>query len=281
MYLTALIITVTLLIRLNHKRGDCERSTLATKKTPKRTYAPKTSDVFNEGKQYSRLVNIIQNTDTNKQAAARIGVSTSTLRRWIQYGISNRALADKKLQSKINRVSAGFLTYRKTTPTEQQKEYRPFSYIRKHARAFTKYWNVENASYEQVLDIMLRECETGIYGGLYFLIKFNVSFSGYFDGDTGDYYNADGSGKITDKNGAQLDSKSRSSVRASGSWIEQVDPAHPFLNTKLLDLRENRCNSGVLHDYLDKFYYMRHFDIIEVRFNEKTFKDDFYALPFD
>lgn len=252
-----------------------------SKNKTKGVLPPQSSKYFADTAQYKRLSNIVRNTETAQQAAQKIGISKTTLYRWLKYGIPNRALNDKQKQSKITRVSAGFDTYRKSTPTEQQKEYRPFSYVRKHARSNTKHWNVENASYEQILYIMLKECETQRYNGAYFLIKFNVYFTGYFDGENGDYYDADGNGNLTAKNGKKLDSyEKRKKVRDTTSWVSQITAEQPFLNTKILDLTTGRCDSGKLNDYLDNFYNMRHFEIIEVRFNDKTFTDNFYELPF-
>jgi len=241
----------------------------------KKSYAPKTSKHFADTPQYKRLVNILHNTDTNREAAERIGVSPSTIRRWATYGISNRALKNQKIQSKITRVSAGFSAYRKTVDTDDQKEYRAFSYRRDFGKAFTKYWNVENASYGQIQEIILRECRTNLYAGYYFLLKFDTKFEGFWDSHNAEFYALDGKGGMSDSTGRKLEPKERQYVRDNGSFVS-VNLKQPFLNTSVFTLDEGQCSPDVLQDTLLKFYYMQHFTIIEVRFNSITYEGNYY-----
>jgi hypothetical protein len=236
-------------------------------------YAPKTSKHFAGNPLYQRLVNIMHNVDNVSQASDKIGVSKSTLYRWLKYGIPSKSQNNQEYKQKITRVSAGYTAYRRRVPSEEQKEIRPFFYNRRHGGVITKYWNVENASILQMHEIILRECRTNKYSGFYFLLKFDEPFNGYWDGVSTEVYKSDGSGKLVDKDNRPLSASERKNARNLGSWVD-VSADKPFLNTNIVSLNPYDCNPDILIDNLYQFYNMKHYDIVEIRFNERKSYDE-------
>jgi hypothetical protein len=235
---------------------------------PKKRYAPKTSKHFASTKAYENLSYILHNTDSVKEAAQKIGVSRSTIYRWVKYGVSQKAQSDPVISKKINRTAGAYRSYRSRYFGEKPlKESRPFYYYRTHGGVRTKYWNVVGASYEQMLEIVMLECMRSIYSGFYFQLKFDTPFSGFWDGDNAQFYSQDGT-DLKAPDGSIIPLRNRQRLRDSTSFVT-VNAKSPYMNTKLIPLNDGDCHPDRFENNLYKFFNMNSFTINEIRFNER------------
>lgn len=231
-------------------------------------FAPKTSKHFANDPLYKRVV-FIATTSPNTQAVAdRLGVSKSTVYRWLKYGVSNKASNNKDFVKHVNRVSGALMSHRnRLAQFQAQKEIRPISYYRTHGGVRTKYWIVEGATYEQMLEIILIECMSSKYNAFYFLLKFDEPFTGYWDGDNARFYKTDGLGNMFTDEGDKIPQRNNKAVRDANSFVT-VTAEKPFINTKLIQLNRGDCHPDRFVTNLYKFFHMKHFSIVEMRFNE-------------
>lgn len=221
-----------------------------------------TSKHFSNDPLYQRVIYVTQYADTNTEAAKRLGISTSTLRRWKKYGIPDRSI--DKYSKHITRVSAGIKGSWEKQPEIQRKEFRPLYYYRTFGGVRTKYWIVEGAPYDALLEIILRECYKGIYSGYSLLLETVAPFEGIWDGEGGMY-------SVDDINSAPI--KQRKSIRDSGSWIQTSD-ADPFISTRTFPLIPGHCHPSEFEDTLFRFYGMKNIRIHEIRVKEFRQSDE-------
>jgi DNA-binding transcriptional regulator YdaS (Cro superfamily) len=209
---------------------------------------------------YQRMIYVDQYAKTNKEAAARLGISERSLRRWKRDGISNRASQSPKYTSKINRVAAGIVSSQQRLPTEQRRELRPVWYYHRqyYTDARSKIYKTAGATYEQLLEIVLRECYRGGYTGFSFELKFNAPFEGFMSMDNS---------IMSYAQYQALPKRQQKEVRDLMCFI-QVNMDKPFFRSHKIALIPDDCHPDNFTTTLDNFFHMPNVDITNIKFDE-------------
>lgn len=231
----------------------------------KSRFPKKTSKHFADDPLYKRLIYVTQYVETNREAAERLGISDSTLRRWKKYGIPERSAINKQYTTKINRVSAAMIAHqnKRVESGKPYHELRTLYYYRTFGGVRTKYWIVKGATYEQMLEILLRECVRGVYSGYSLLLEMTVPFQGLFDGE---------STFVSSEEIKDVPMRERRKLRASSSWIETT-LENPFVSTRNFPLVPGQCHPEDFEDTLYHFYGMPNVLINEIRIKEFRTED--------
>lgn len=232
----------------------------------------KTSKHFGTDPLYQKLIYVIQHTQSNKKAAKRLSISPSTLSRWKAFGIPDRTIQKKKYSQKINRVSSGLKSSIEKLPTEQRAEPRALFYYRWFGGVRVKYWLVDGLPYDEMLYILLKECNKDYYSSFRIRFEINVDFQGFYDGE--DFTSKD--------DFDNLDNKEKRAIRQNGSWLD-VSAGH-IISTKLFALTPGFCHPDEFEESLYRYYGMEFVNILELIFTEQRRDEnnqliDFYNLP--
>jgi hypothetical protein len=228
----------------------------------KSAYPAPTSKHFSGVPAYKRLVYILQHSASNKEAAARIGVSDRTIRRWKALGIPDKSI--KQHAKRLREVSYQIQRKEQNIPPSSRPEPRPVYYYREFGGIRTKYWIVEGLPYDAILEILMRECLKEIYSGYTLLLKVNVPFEGVWLGDD----------VITRQDLEKTPLRDRRKIREAGSWVE-VTMQKPYISTKIYPLIPGFCHPDDFADTVSHFYGSSYLSIYEIRLKEwRRYEED-------
>lgn len=217
---------------------------------------------FMQAPAYQNLKTILHLSDSNKEAAARLGISDRTLRRWKANGIPEKS--KQKYGRKIAHVSGGLKSAEHRKPPSVRKEPRSFYYYRNYGGVRTKHWVVDGAPYDELLYILVHECNKEIYSGFSFLLKLEAPFSGIWDGEN----------KYPENDLQKMSSKDRREIRSSGSWLD-ITMSDPFISTRLMPLLPERCHPDEFIEALNHYHGLKNTSIYEIRIKEwRQFEDE-------
>lgn len=223
------------------------------KGTSKQALPAQTSKHFSHKADYQRLVFVLQNSKSNKEAAEKIGVSERTIRRWKTFGVPNKSEHKKD----ITKVARNIRRRLSNIPPSLQPDPRPLFYYRTFGGVRTKYYIVAGLSYETILNIITDECKKGIYSAYAFLLKFEIPFTGVWTGaEAFDVYDIDA-----------MTAKERRQLRDAGSWVS-VTEREPYLSTRLMPVIKGRCDPDDFAEDLSHYFGLNYTKIYEVRFKE-------------
>lgn len=209
---------------------------------------------------YQRFLYVVQYSNTNREAAERLGVSTSTIRRWKRDGISNRASQNKEIVHKIRRSSGAIRGYIAHTPEDHRthKEFRPVYYYRYEGGARSKIWRTKGASFEQLLEIVLRECARGGYTGFSYLTEFKHEWEGFIT-EENEFIDLDDL--------SELSKREQKLVRDNSSFIS-VNMDDPYIASHTQMLLPHDCHPDNFIQTLNNIFNKQFLEVVNIKFNE-------------
>ena len=226
----------------------------------------KTSKHYGGNPLYQKLVYIAQNSDTRKKAAERLGISPSTLYRWIRFGVPEK-VKFVDLKSTAARVYKNTrATVKRRLQRDEYYEPKTIHFYRYFGGVRSKYYLVQNHTYEQMLEIIMRECEAFHdgkinYAGFRFRLKLTAPFEGLYDGD----------GNFTDDDElAKMTPRERRMARSMSSWIK-ITIENPYLSSRVFPFQagDGMCRDPAEYeDNLYKFFHTKNMQIEEIIFSE-------------
>lgn len=221
---------------------------------------------------YRRLIEALQYWGT-KRVAERLGVHPSTIRRWRSYGIPERT--NREFRHKFRSLEKSVAGWLSKIPPSERPEKRPLYYYRKYqeGRGLAKIYIVEGLAYDQILEILLRECLNSRFHAFSFLLKFNRPLEGVWTGDK--FY--------TEKDLAKIPLKGRREIREAGSWLD-ITKERPFVSSSyfafyrtwpdLNRLETFYCHPDDLVEQLNAVWGKPYMSIYEIRFIGMLRHDD-------